>query len=39
MKQKWLYKFVANKTETKTETKKVKDSDGKESNRNHFGNR
>lgn len=30
MKQKWLYKFVTNKTETKTETKKVKDSDGKE---------
>jgi hypothetical protein len=30
MKQKWLYKFVVNKTETKTETKKVKDSDGKE---------
>lgn len=30
MKQKWLYKFVINKTETKTETKKVKDSDGKE---------
>jgi len=30
MKQKWLYKFVVNKTETKTETKKVKDSEGKE---------
>ena len=30
MKEKWLYKFVANKTETKTEVKKVKDSDGKE---------
>ena len=30
MKQKWLYKLVANKTETKTETKKAKDSDGKE---------
>ena len=23
MKQKWLYKFVVNKTETKTETKKA----------------
>ena len=30
MKQKWLYKFTANKTETKTETKKAKDADGKE---------
>lgn len=30
MKNKWLYKFTVNKTETKTETKKTKDADGKE---------
>ena len=30
MKNKWLYKFTAIKKETKTETKKIKDAEGKE---------